>query len=111
MNPRKFPRFVVELPVSFIGQYGGGGIVTNLSLGGCDIDRADVALEVDAMLTLHLYPPSWDAPIQIDAARVPWTMGSKFGLEFLSIEENEHERLHYYLNRLPSKSVVVSFES
>ncbi|MGH7231464.1 MAG: PilZ domain-containing protein [Nitrospiraceae bacterium] len=102
MNPRKSPRFVVELPVSFTGDYGGAGMVTNLSIGGCDIDRADVAMEVNAMLTLHLYLSSWDAPIQVDAARVSWTMGNKFGLEFLSIEEKEHERLHRYIASVSS---------
>ena len=103
MNPRKSPRFVVEFPVSFIGDYGGSGIVTNLSIGGCDIESADVAMEVNAILTLHLYLSSEDVPIQIDAARVPWSMGNKFGMEFLSVEEKEHERLQRYISGFPSE--------
>ena len=101
MMPRKFPRFDVELPVSFTGDHEGDGMVTNLSVGGCRVQEPDVTVDVKAMLTLRLRLSFDEPPLKIDAARVCWSGGHAFGLEFMIIGAEEQQRLHRFLLGLP----------
>jgi hypothetical protein len=101
MIPRKHHRYVIEFPVSFNGDHEGDGMVTNLSIGGCHVEKADVTVDEKAMVKLRLYVAFRDLPVKIDAARVRWSTGNDFGVEFMSIEETEEQRLQRYISQLP----------
>jgi hypothetical protein len=100
--PRKYPRYPVHVPIVFTGDHDGEGIVTNLSLGGCRVEKADVAAVNKAFLTIRLGLPFHDVPLKIDAAVVRWSAGQDFGLEFVRIAAPEQERLTQYIRELPS---------
>jgi hypothetical protein len=92
MFSRKHPRHTVQLPVKFTGDHEGEGLLTNLSLSGCRVERTDMLMEQSAVLALSLYPYLQESPVNIDAAVVRWTSGPEFGLEFLGIgPEAQHE--------------------
>ena len=75
-------------------------MVTNLSLGGCHVEKADVAVLTKAFLTLRLYLSFNEPPLKIDAAVVRWSGGQDFGLEFVQIAVPAQERLTRYIQQL-----------
>lgn len=48
-------------------------------------------------MKLYLHIPSENSPLQVDRARVTWRAGNDFGVEFLSLAEQERQRLQRYL--------------
>lgn len=98
--PRRYPRYPVQLPISFTGDHDGDGMVTNISLGGCHVEKADVAVLNKAFLTLHVYLSFNEPPMKIDAAVVRWSSGQDFGLEFVQVGSPEQERLTQYIGQL-----------
>ena len=96
MLSRRHPRHAVELPVRFTGDHDGEGLLTNLSFGGCRIERTDRLMEQSAVLTLDFYPSLQESPVNIDAAVVRWSSGSACGVEFLGIgPEAQHQLARY----------------
>jgi hypothetical protein len=96
VEKRLYTRFKVDIPVSFTGDATGTGTVYNLGIGGGKIiSRTGVAQ--GAILTLQLRISAPLSPIVIRAAVVRWVMGQEFGLEFLSMQESERERLAQFL--------------
>lgn len=94
---RIYPRWSVSVPVSFTGeQLRGEGTVTNLSLGGCAIQAHDRARK-GSTLSLRIQLPDQDDPVTIATAEVRWTAPGGFGVQFLSVQHGELERLQRFL--------------
>jgi hypothetical protein len=101
LTPRAHPRFQVTDAVLFSGRVDGHGMVSNLSLKGCQI-QSSCMVRPDTYLTLLLSLP--DAPLKINVAVVRWSRRRVFGVEFRYVEATTHERLVQYLSTLnPSR--------
>ncbi|MBI5775793.1 MAG: PilZ domain-containing protein [Nitrospirae bacterium] len=100
MEKRRERRVVVKDPVSFEGKFGvGRGTTFNLSLGGCALGSS-TPVDPDATMRLELYIPSQKKPVKVDRARVTWTAGNDFGVEFLSLDAQERQHLKHYIASL-----------
>ncbi len=97
MDKREFPRFAVELPISFSGTVvAGGGIVSSLSNEGCTV-RSDENVHPGTFLVLHIHLSEQYSPLAIELAVVRWSTGREFGLEFLRMASHERRRLLHIL--------------
>ena len=98
MDQRRYPRKVVNLPGSFLGEGSvTKGQVFNLSWGGCAVHSAQ-SLQVGTFLQADLYLPGDDLPVKVNVAVVRWVAGKQFGLEFLQIKDNEMICLREFVN-------------
>ena len=84
MIARKHSRHAVKFPLEYTGDHDGEGLLTNLSLSGCRLERVDTLIEQDDLLTLSLYPSLQESPVDI-AAVVRWASGQACGLEFFEV--------------------------
>ena len=119
MDQRQYPRKVVRLPGSFLGEGSvTKGKVFNVSLGGCGVHSAQ-SLQVGTFIEADLYLPGADLPVKVNVAVVRWVAGKKFGLEFLQIQDNEKiclqefvgipkwvQRLKRFLSGNPNRSTT-----
>lgn len=94
---RVYPRWSVNVPVSFSGeQLSGEGTITSLSLGGCAVN-ALVAAPTKSILALSIHLPNEDDPVTVNSAEVRWAARGRFGVQFLSVRQGNLERLHRFL--------------
>lgn len=102
-NPRE-RRVLIKAPVSFEGKAGTGkGTTFNLSLGGCALEGgADV--KMDATIKLNLHIPNEKKPVKVGRAKVIWTAGEDFGVEFLNMDQTGKARLQNYIEGLQKKA-------
>ncbi|MBI5775794.1 MAG: PilZ domain-containing protein [Nitrospirae bacterium] len=106
-HPRE-RRVVIKAPVSFEGKSGTGkGTTFNLSLGGCALEGgADV--KMDATIKMNLHIPNEKKPVRVGRAKVIWTAGDDFGVEFLNMDQTGKARLQHYIEgvqkKVPSKN-------
>lgn len=92
MDRRAYPRFPMELPVTFEADaWTAEGKSRNLSAGGCHV-QSTATLAVGTYLRVKLYHTHNDV-MDIDLAAVRWVRGSEFGLEFLYMHPEEYDRL------------------
>jgi hypothetical protein len=75
----------------------GDGSVVNLSQRGLGI-QGNAAVEKGMELTLFLYLPDGQDPLFVMEARVAWSTGHRFGVEFLKMNLRERNRLRYFLS-------------
>ncbi len=100
MDKREFPRFAVELPISFSGsEVTGGGILSGLSNKGCTV-VSDEHAQPGTFLVLHIHLSEQYSPLEIELAVVRWSTGREFGLEFLRMASQERQRLFHILKSL-----------
>jgi c-di-GMP-binding flagellar brake protein YcgR len=99
-------RVLVKHPVSFEGKSGvGRGTTFNLSLGGCALEGgADV--KMNATIKLRLYIPTDKKPVKVGRAKVIWTAGQDFGVEFLNMDQTGKARLQHYIENLQQKTLA-----
>ena len=97
MLSRQHPRHAVDLPVRFVGRHSGEGLLTNLSLSGCRMERTETHIERRAMLALSVYLSLQDSPINIRTAVVRWTSGLACGVEFLAVSLEAQQQLERYI--------------
>jgi c-di-GMP-binding flagellar brake protein YcgR len=104
MDRSREGRIVVKAPVSFEGTSGTGkGTTFNLSLGGCALESgADVPMHATIKLNLHI--PTGTKPVRVGRAKVTWTAGSDFGVEFLDMDQTGKTRLQQYIDTLRTKA-------
>ena len=102
-SPRE-QRVLVKAPVSFEGKSGvGRGTTFNLSLNGCALESgADVPMSATIKLNLHI--PTHTKPVRVGKAKVTWTAGSDFGVEFLDMDQTGKARLQQYIDTLRTKA-------
>lgn len=93
-------RVPIKAPVSFEGKEGvGRGTTFNISVGGCALEsRADVNMDATIKLDLHL--PDGRKPVRVGKAKVIWTAGSDFGVEFMNMNDTGRARLREYIESL-----------
>lgn len=93
----------IKGPVSFEGEFGvGRGTTFNLSLGGCALESG-VGVNMDATIKLSLHIPTDTKPVQVGRAKVIWTAGDDFGVEFLNMDETGRVHLRQDLESLEGK--------
>jgi hypothetical protein len=74
----------------------GDGAVVNLSNKGLGI-RGNMPVKRGLEMTLFLYLPDGQDPLFVMEARVAWSTGCQFGVEFLKMNLRERNRLRYFL--------------
>ncbi len=74
----------------------GDGAVVNLSNKGLGI-RGNMPVKAGLEMTLFLYLPDGHDPLFVMEARVAWSTGCRFGVEFLKVNLRERNRLRYFL--------------
>ncbi|WP_447980282.1 PilZ domain-containing protein [Candidatus Nitrospira bockiana] len=95
---RKYPRYGVQLPISFsVGNVEGDGTISNLSLGGCRFE-SDIELARGDYARLRIYIAMIEPPVIVESAAVRWASGKDCGVEFLAIAPGEKERLRRFLD-------------
>ena len=106
MNPtiekRQYPRHRVSIQGFFSSgeMRGEEGIVQDLSSGGCRM-ASDNSLSFTPGATIELQlRPRQQASIFIPSAMVRWTAQSSFGVQFLTVTEQESNRLTQLLRTL-----------
>jgi c-di-GMP-binding flagellar brake protein YcgR len=100
MDLRDHPRFEVNVPVSFFGdQINGKGTITNLSAGGCAV-KGDAKASIGAFLELNVDLPDTQDKLIIEVAVVRWSIGTKFGLDFLQLDAEQENRLRRFIKTL-----------
>lgn len=98
-QPRGRRRVPVDYPAFFTGDEGSGhGMVTNLTIAGCEI-QSHVQFPVAAGLRLRIQAPEARPPIIITRAIVRWKNGDRFGLEFVRFGGGTKEQLEDMLNQ------------
>ena len=81
---RTHPRFVVRYPVTLSGDLEGEAVITNLSVGGCQVEQAHVSAPVNARLLFHMASPHHEVPAMVrPVGRVRWSRPPHFGVEFV----------------------------
>jgi DNA-binding response OmpR family regulator len=105
---RKFPRFLIQFPVSFVrnGVMIGDGTGCDLSAEGCTVAsqanvRRDDHVELQLYLLDHQEPTT---PLMVEIAAVRWTTQQMCGLEFISIPSGDKKRLLQYVETLQTAS-------
>jgi hypothetical protein len=101
---REFERLPVNFPASFRSAYldqtiTGEGTVLTLSIRGCSL-LSQQPLGTGSLLRLQVRYAEHDAPIDIDVAVVRTSSHKQLGVEFLSLQPNEEERLRRLLEHL-----------
>ena len=100
MDLRDYPRFEVDVPISFFGdQITGKGAITNLSAGGCAV-KGDAKTQIGAFLELNIDLPAPHQKLIVEVAVVRWSIGTKFGLDFLQLDPEQEKRLLRFLKTL-----------
>ena len=103
MELRQSPRFPVQFPVSFSGdKIVWHGTMSDLSAGGCKVVSDPFILEGSKVI-LRAHLPSQASPVQVEVAKVRWSRGQEFGLEFLYMKPEERERLTHFIETLETQ--------
>ena len=93
MKPRYHPRVMVQASAVFtMGGLTGEGQVLDLTVPGCLIDSPLSPQKGDS-LALHVELPEARAAFRVALGVVRWVQGTRFGVEF--IEMDQQERLRY----------------
>ena len=92
------PRYPIQCRVEYSGDHEGNGMTTNLSIGGCLLEKT-TPVEVKANRTLQLVLPDDPGAIKIHVAVARWSALSMCGLDFLLIEEQGERLLSAYLKQ------------
>lgn len=106
IESRMSKRFHVQIPVSFTLEeqsVEGNGIVYNLSTGGCKVTSA-TPVSTGLYLIIRLHLPTDPSPLEVRLAVIRWAMAGDFGMAFLSIGSDQHERLQRFLNALETNA-------
>jgi hypothetical protein len=102
MKPRTAERFLLRSRVSFSGigiEIKGGGMLSDLSKTGCRVE-SDTRPPKGTELKLELFLSDYTWPLKIDRAVVCWTKGRAFGLELVSLQSAQRDRLTRIIMKL-----------
>jgi hypothetical protein len=95
MKPRTAERFSLRSRVSFSGigiEIKGEGTLSDLSKTGCRVE-SDILPPKGAELKLEIFLSDYAWPMKVDRAVVCWTKGRSFGLELVSLQAAQRDRL------------------
>ena len=98
MEQRKFLRVPVCCSIAISmetldGAVSGTGF--NLSLGGCEL-ASNLCVPKGTHVSLRIHLEDQKLPVEIDLAKVRWSMGRVVGLEFIQIEPEAQVRLRQF---------------
>lgn len=100
MVARKFPRFAVQLPVTFtIDGQEGKGTILNISREGCMI-TSERELDSSQYLSLGMELLEKERPVSVNLAAVRWVSKQRIGLEYIKISPTDSERLRRFVDLL-----------
>ncbi len=100
MERRKRPRFGTQFHVGFSTEHlAGEGLVLNLSKEGCLVE-SDTSPKEGEYLNLQISLPDQDRPMEIESAALRWVAGRAFGVEFLYMKQEAHDRLEKFIETL-----------
>jgi hypothetical protein len=95
MKPRAVERFALHSRVFFSGievPVEGEGTIFDLSKTGCRV-QSDTQPSKGIELKLELFLSDYSWPMKVDRAVVCWIKGRTFGLEFVSLQSAQRDRL------------------
>ena len=101
-NRRVDPRLPVDFGLMYSAQDArgelimGDGAVVDLSGKGLGI-RGNIPVNRGLEITLFLYLPDGKDPLFVMEARVAWSTGRRFGVEILTMNLRERNRLRHFL--------------
>ncbi len=89
----------VHYQVSFstTSSAAGDGNLVDLSVEGCRMECANL-LSINTYLSLRLLLASKGPPILVDLAAVRWVRDTQYGIQFLSIQPPQLDRLLKFLD-------------
>jgi hypothetical protein len=94
---REYERLPMSLPVAFSGdQIEGEGVLCDISMGGCTFRTATLPAG-GSIVRMALKISNDVQPVNIDAAVIRNTRKDHIGVEFLSFEAAERERLQLFI--------------
>lgn len=100
MVTRKFPRFAVQLPVTFtIDCQEGKGTILNISREGCMI-ITEQELDPSRYLSLSMELVETERPVSVNLAAVRWVSKQRVGLEYIKISPADREHLKRFVELL-----------
>ncbi len=105
MELRRFPRVSLQCPIGFlrVGDHTvGGGHAVNVSMAGCAVESDERVRQGDHLSVIVMVPEQ-GPPIGISKARVRWSLGNKFGVEFVGLTPQARERVHQLVSSLESQ--------
>lgn len=85
----------LRVPVHYffpVQRTAGKGVVVGLSVDGCPVESSTY-VQLGRELDLSVSLPNQMNPLAVDRARVQWGHGHQFGLSFMSLHPEEHDRL------------------
>jgi hypothetical protein len=95
MKPRATERFTFRSRVFFSGvdaAIEGEGTIADMSKSGCRVE-SDTHPSKGAELKVELFLSDYSWPLKVDRAVVRWTKGRTFGLEFVTLQSAQRDRL------------------
>jgi PilZ domain-containing protein len=101
-NRRGDPRLPVDFGLMYSAQDArgelimGDGTVVDISDKGLGI-RGNISVNRGLDMTLFLYLPDGRDPLFVMEARVAWSTGRRFGVEILTMNLRERNRLRHFL--------------
>lgn len=97
---RAYPRYAVRCAAGFTGdEVRGTCKVLNISRGGCAVE-SEVIVTRGAILSIQIFLPQESTATIIERARVQWTTGFEFGLEFIRVPPKSQQSLQRFLTRM-----------
>ena len=96
---RESPRITVDMQVYFSSTNKTDireGTMFDLSAGGCAVTSMSL-VQPGVAVRILIRSTDLGSPITIESAAVRWSKGGEFGVEFLSLSEIDHRRLHRLL--------------
>ena len=106
MNPRTSERFQQRIRVEFSAlesSVEGKGMVTDLSKGGSCVE-SDVLPPKGTELRMSLFLPDFTWPMKVERAVVRWVKRSTFGVEFMTVQSSQRERLARFIMKLKEEA-------
>jgi hypothetical protein len=85
-----------QISLSTTSAAGGEGTLLDLSIEGCRIECAD-QLPVNTYLSLRLSLADEEPPVLVDLGAVRWVHGKERGIQFLSIQPPQLNRLDKFV--------------
>ncbi len=93
MEQRKHDRVQVEYVGSFSGErISTQGVILDLSSAGCRA-RSRGTVKKGNRMSMVIDVPRYLAPLHVDLGVVRWSHGGAFGMEFIQVQRNDHQRL------------------
>ena len=106
MVTRKFRRFPVSMSGTVIhnAQFKHKGVLRDLSFKGCRIEcLISPFTGMQVSLLIHVSDNANGRPVKIDNAAIRWCGSHGIGMEFLTVEPSEQDRLGTVLQEIEAK--------